>query len=41
MKYIKRIIDVLIVITFIIFVLVIYGYVEKYVLKKDYKSDNY
>lgn len=36
MKYIKRIIDVLIVITLIIFVLVIYGYVEKYVLKKDY-----
>ena len=36
MKYIRRIIDVLIVITLIIFVLVIYGYVEKYVLKKDY-----
>ena len=36
MKYIKRIIDVLIVITLIILVLVIYGYVEKYVFKKDY-----
>ena len=36
MKYIKRIIDVLIVITLIILVLVIYGYVEKYVFKKDH-----
>ena len=36
MKYIKKIMDVLIVITLIILVLVIYGYVEKYVFKKDY-----
>lgn len=36
MKYIKKIIDVLIVITIIILLIVMYGYIEKYVFKKDY-----
>ena len=36
MKYIKRIMDVLIVITLVILILVVYGYVEKYIFKKDY-----
>ena len=36
MKYIKRIIDVLIVITLVILILVVYGYVEKYIFKKNY-----
>ena len=36
MKYIKRVIDVLIIIALLILVLIIYGYIEKYVLKKDY-----
>lgn len=36
MKYIKRIMDVLIIITLVILILVVYGYVEKYIFKKDY-----
>lgn len=36
MKYIKRIMDVLIVITLVILILVVYGYVEKYIFKKNY-----
>lgn len=36
MKYIKRVIDVLIIIALLILILIIYGYIEKYVLKKDY-----
>ena len=36
MKYIKKIMDGLIVIALIILILIIYGYVEKYVFKKEY-----
>lgn len=36
MKYLKKIIDILIVITIVILLIVMYGYIEKYVFKKDY-----